>query len=51
MNEFKRMDFDVARDQLGFLDGRFMPYGIPRGYVHDFLFCPPGAVPPPSARP
>lgn len=42
-------DFDVARDQLGFLDGRFTPYGMPRGYVHDFLFCPPGAVPPPPA--
>jgi FkbM family methyltransferase len=43
-------DFDVDRDQVGFLDGRFMPYGMPRGYVNDFLFCPPGAVPPPSAR-
>jgi len=33
-------DFDVARDQLALLDGRFMPYGVPAGYVSDFLFCP-----------
>lgn len=42
-------EFDVARHQLGFLDGRFMPYDMPDGYVHDFLFCPPGIAPPPSA--
>ena len=34
-------DFDVARDQLAFLSGRFMPYAMPAGYVCDFLFCPP----------
>lgn len=46
-------EFDVARDQLGFLDGRFIPYTMPDGYVHDFLFCPPGIAPPTSvvARP
>lgn len=43
-------DFDVVRDQLGFLDGRSMPYRMPRGYVSDFLFCPAGTAPPPSAR-
>ena len=39
-------EFDVARDQLNYLDGRFMPYAMPDGYVHDFLFCPPGIAPP-----
>ena len=39
-------EFDVARDQRHFLDGRFIPYTMPDGYVHDFLFCPPGIVPP-----
>jgi FkbM family methyltransferase len=39
-------EFDVARDQLGFLDGRFIPYMMPDGYVHDFLFCPQGIAPP-----
>lgn len=34
-------DFDVARDQLAFLDGRFVPGAMPAGYVSDFLFCPP----------
>jgi FkbM family methyltransferase len=33
-------DFDVVRDQLAFLDGRFRPYGMPSRYVNDFLFCP-----------
>jgi FkbM family methyltransferase len=42
-------EFDVARDQLGFLDGQFIPYDMPVGYVHDFLFCPPGIAPPPVA--
>jgi FkbM family methyltransferase len=42
-------EFDVARDQLDFLDGRFIPYATPDGYVYDFLFCPPGVTPPPSA--
>ena len=39
-------EFDVARDQLEFVDGRFMPYEMPAGYVYDFLFCPPGIAPP-----
>lgn len=39
-------EFDVARDQLGFLDGRFIPYATPDGYVYDFPFCPPGITPP-----
>jgi hypothetical protein len=42
-------EFDAARDQLGLLDGRFIPYETPDGYVYDFLFCPPGMAPPPSA--
>lgn len=42
-------EFDAARDQLRFLDGRFVPYAMPDGYVHDFLFCPPGIAPPASA--
>jgi FkbM family methyltransferase len=42
-------EFDVARDQLAFLDGRFMPYVMPDGYVYDLLFCPPGILPPSSA--
>jgi FkbM family methyltransferase len=41
-------DFDVARDQLRFLGGRFVPYAMPDGYVYDFLFCPPGVLPSPS---
>jgi hypothetical protein len=40
-------EFDVARDQLDFLDWRFIPYEMPDGYVYDFLFCPPGTLPPP----
>jgi FkbM family methyltransferase len=42
-------EFDVARDQLGFLGDRFIPYEMPSGYVCDFLFCPPGTVPPYAA--
>jgi hypothetical protein len=38
-------EFNVARDQLSFLDGRFVPYQMPIGYVSDFLFCPPGTLP------
>lgn len=34
-------EFDVARDQLAFLGERFMLGEMPRGYVNDFLFCPP----------
>lgn len=41
-------EFDLARDQLDFLDERFMPYEMPDGYVYDFLFCPPGIAPPQS---
>jgi FkbM family methyltransferase len=33
-------EFDVARDQLALLDGRFRPYTMPANYVSDFLFCP-----------
>lgn len=40
-------EFDVARDQLDFLDKRFIPYAMPEGYVYDFLFCPPGTLPSP----
>jgi FkbM family methyltransferase len=40
-------EFDVERDQLGFLHGGFIPYGMPAGYVCNFLFCPPGVLPPP----
>ena len=41
-------EFDVARDQLDFLDGQFVPYGMPSGYVCDFLFWPPDAQPLPA---
>jgi FkbM family methyltransferase len=34
-------EFDLARDQLAYLTGRFMPGIMPAGYVHDFLFVPP----------
>jgi FkbM family methyltransferase len=33
-------EFDVARYQLSLLDGEFIPYAVPTGYVNDFLFCP-----------
>ena len=39
--------FDVVHHQLGFLGDRFIPYAMPDGYVYDFLFCPPGTMPPP----
>ena len=35
-------EFDVRRDQLAWLGPGFMPYGMPDGYVHDFLFVRPG---------
>ena len=35
-------EFDLARDQLAYLTGEFMPGVMPAGYVHDFLFVPPG---------
>ena len=38
-------EFNVACDQLVFLDGRIVPYAMPAGYVYDFLFCPPGTLP------
>lgn len=34
--------FDLARDQLSFLTADFVPYGMPAGYVHYFLFVRPG---------
>jgi FkbM family methyltransferase len=34
--------FDLERDQLSFLTSDFVPYGMPAGYVHYFLFVPPG---------
>ena len=41
-NELRPLErFDVTRDQLAFLDGRFMPYQMPARYVSYFLFCPP----------
>jgi FkbM family methyltransferase len=40
-------EFNIVRDQLAFLDERFIPYTMPDGYVYDFLFCPPGTLPPP----
>ena len=42
-------EFDVARDQLDFVNGQFIPYGLPNGYVCDFLFCPPGTRPSPGS--
>jgi FkbM family methyltransferase len=36
-------DFDVARDQLAFLNGDEVQYrGMPSSYIHDFLFVRPG---------
>jgi FkbM family methyltransferase len=40
-------EFNVIRHQLGFLGDRFIPYAMPEGYVYDFLFSPPGTLPPP----
>jgi len=34
-------EFDLRRDQLDHLEREFMPYAMPPGYVHDFLFVPP----------
>ena len=34
--------FDLGSDQLAFLDSDFVPYGMPTGYVHYFLFVAPG---------
>jgi FkbM family methyltransferase len=38
--------FDVQRDQLAYLSEGFVPYGMPAGYVNDFLFLPPEIEPP-----
>jgi FkbM family methyltransferase len=35
-------EFDVDRDQLAYLTTDFVPYGMPGGYVSDFLFTRPG---------
>ena len=43
--------FDLARHQLDFLHGEFIPYEMPGGYVTDFLFRPDDAGPPPTMRP
>lgn len=32
--------FDVQRDQLSYISDGFVPYGMPAGYVNDFLFVP-----------
>jgi FkbM family methyltransferase len=37
-------EFDLEQDQLAFLGPRFMPYAMPPGYVHDFLFVGSGHV-------
>ena len=34
--------FDVERDQLAYLGGDVVEYGMPDGYVADFLFVAPG---------
>ncbi len=34
--------FDLQRDQLAHVGDHFEPYGMPHGYVHDFLFVRPG---------
>ena len=44
-------EFNLARDQLAFLDGQFVPYAMPAGYISDFLFCPQETgLPPGLAR-
>lgn len=35
-------EFEVNRHQLAFLQGGFVPYGMPTEYVSDFLFVPDG---------
>lgn len=34
--------FDLERDQNAFVGSEFVPYGMPSGYVHYFLFARPG---------
>jgi FkbM family methyltransferase len=41
---FPVAEFDVDRDQLSFLTSEFVPYGMPSGYVHYFLFVRPATV-------
>jgi FkbM family methyltransferase len=38
---FPLESFDPERDQLSFLTSSFVPYGMPAGYVHYFLFVRP----------
>ena len=40
---FPLSEFDVRRDQLAFLDGRFVATGLPRAYVNNFLFVRSGS--------
>jgi hypothetical protein len=35
--------FDLDRDQLAFLGDGFMAFGVPAGYVNEFLFVRPGS--------
>lgn len=34
-------EFDTVKHQLSFLQDGFMPYGVPKGYVSDFVFVHP----------
>jgi FkbM family methyltransferase len=38
---FPVASFDVQRDQLSLIPSTFVPYGMPVGYVHYFLFARP----------
>ncbi len=37
-------EFDLERHQLAFVTPTFVPYGMPPGYVHYFLFVRPGTA-------
>jgi FkbM family methyltransferase len=39
-------EFDLERDQLAFIEQDALQAHMPRGYVHDFLFTPPGQARP-----
>ena len=39
---FPLAEFDLERDQLALVPEGFVPYGMPAGYVHYFLFVRPG---------
>lgn len=39
---FPLESFDLERDQLSRVPAGFVPYGMPEGYVHYFLFVRPG---------